>query len=542
MSSLKKLLPVFISLLLSCALPAAEVRITVKNENNTLKAELQPESGLDYGKTLSTEKKTLLIKIENTTGEDVSIGLWRSPCPCLEFKNTPETVSANSTAEASAILDGTGYQGLFAKYMVIPLNTETLGEAKVFVPVKFDVVNENISTQDESIPPPAAKSQPETSKNIFLKDGMKIEFFDYRKGIEKEFQADAWVFAGKTCPGCGTVKHVFLPELFKKTGVSSGKVIMVDLDVPENMLLLMEIEEQLKVQGSKTPVLLWKSQLIYGREPIKTFVEQETVKQPVSEKNGEISITGDKKELLLGKYSSKITAVTIIVAGLVDGINPCVFSTLVFFISLLSVSKVGGRKLLLAGGFYCISCFFTYLILGLGIFEFLKLFHGSILFRNMLNWSMFGILIVFALISFHDAWVFRKTGTANSVLLQLPDSFKRRIHGIMHKGLAYRFLIPGAFFIGFVVTIIESVCTGQVYVPTLALLIKQYGDSWKWLSYLILYNIMFIIPLIAIFAASYYGATTNVLLRWTKNDVVIGKTTMGVFFLILGMLTLISLK
>ena len=53
---------------------------------------------------------------------------------------------------------------------------------------------------------------------------------------------------------------------------------------------------------------------------------------------------------------------------------------------------------------------------------------------------------------------------------------------------------------------------------------------------------MFIIPLIAIFAASYYGATTNILLRWTKNDVVIGKTTMGVFFLILGMLTLISLK
>jgi hypothetical protein len=276
----------------------------------------------------------------------------------------------------------------------------------------------------------------------------------------------------------------------------------------------------------------------YGREPIKAFVEQETIKQPVSEKTGQISITGDKKALLLEKYSSKITTVAIIAAGLIDGINPCVFSTLVFFISLLSVSKVSGRKLLLAGGFYCISCFFTYLILGLGIFEFLKLFHGSILFRNILNWSMFGILIVFAVISFHDAWLFRKTGKASSVLLQLPDSFKKKIHNIMHKGLAYRFLIPGALFIGFVVTIIESVCTGQVYVPTLALLIKQYGDSWKWLSYLILYNVMFIIPLIAIFAASYYGATTNALLRWTKNDVVIGKTAMGIFFLILGILIL----
>jgi hypothetical protein len=262
-----KLLFLFISLLPVCTLSASEVRLTVKSENNTLKAELQPESGLDYGKTLSTEKKTLLIKIGNATGEDVSIGLWRSPCPCLEFKNTPETVKANSTAEASAILDGTGYQGPFSKYMVIPLNTETLGEAKVFVPVKFDIVNENISDQDEPIPNQTAKSYPEDSKNVFLKDGLKIEFFDYRKNIEKDFQADAWVFAGKTCPGCGTVKHVLLPELFKKTGVSSGKVIMVDLDVPENMLLLMEIEEQLEVQGSKTPVLLWKNQLIMEGNP-----------------------------------------------------------------------------------------------------------------------------------------------------------------------------------------------------------------------------------------------------------------------------------
>lgn len=532
-----KLLFVFILLLAVCAISADEIKITVKNENGALTTELQPEEGLEYGKTLSTEKKTLSIKIENSTGEDISIGLWRSPCPCLEFENVPETVKANSKAEASAILDGTGYQGPFSKYMVIPINTETLGEAKVFVPVKFDIVNENIS--EDIIISPQIKKDQESSAQVFIKNGIKIEFLDYKKDIEKRIEANAWVFAGKTCPGCGVIKYEILPEMFRKSSMTEAKVITVDLDIPENMLLLMNIEEQLKVQGSRTPVLMWKGGLIYGRDAIKRFAADFRPEAFTPSEKKIVILENKDSGRLLNKYSERITIGAIIAAGLVDGINPCVFSTLVFFISLLSVSKVGGKKLLLAGGFYCVSCFITYLLLGMGIFEFLKLFHGNSLFKNILNWSMFGILIIFAVISFHDAWLFRKTGTASSVLLQLPDSFKKKIHEIMHKGLAYRFLIPGALFIGFVVTIIESVCTGQVYVPTLVLLIKQYGNSWKWLLYLILYNVMFIIPLITIFAASYYGATTNVLLRWTKNDLVIGKTAMGIFFLILGILMLL---
>ncbi len=71
-----------------------------------------------------------------------------------------------------------------------------------------------------------------------------------------------------------------------------------------------------------------------------------------------------EKEELLKRHADKITLGALIVAGLVDGINPCVFATLVFFMSVLAVSGIRGRKLLLFGSVYCLACFLTYLLLG----------------------------------------------------------------------------------------------------------------------------------------------------------------------------------
>jgi hypothetical protein len=249
-----------------------------------------------------------------------------------------------------------------------------------------------------------------------------------------------------------------------------------------------------------------------------------------------------EREEILKKHADRITIEALIIAGLVDGINPCVFSTLVFFMSVLAVSGVKGRKLLLFGSLYCTACFLTYLLLGLGILRFFKLFSGYETLQVIINRGMFALLLVFAFLSFRDAWSYRTTGEANSVLLQLPKSLKNRIHRIIREGAHFKHLAIGAIVTGFLVTILESVCTGQVYLPALALLAKQYPSSFKWLSFLILYNIMFIIPLLAIFAAAYAGTGLATMLAWSKQNVVIGKAAMGVFFLVLGMLILISLK
>ena len=207
--------------------------------------------------------------------------------------------------------------------------------------------------------------------------------------------------------------------------------------------------------------------------------------------------------------------------------------------SVLAVSGVKGRRLVYFGSLYCLACFLTYLLLGLGILRFIKLFSGYAAMQVIINRGMFALLVVFAILSFRDAWIYRRTGTAGSVLLQLPESLKTRIHKVIRDGAHFKHLAAGAVVSGFLVTLLESVCTGQVYLPALALLAKQYPSSLKWLSYLILYNVMFIIPLLTIFAAAYAGTGLVTMLSWSKRNVVIGKIMLGVLFLGLAVLMLV---
>ncbi|MBI3067907.1 MAG: hypothetical protein HYY79_03205, partial [Betaproteobacteria bacterium] len=78
----------------------------------------------------------------------------------------------------------------------------------------------------------------------------------------------------------------------------------------------------------------------------------------------------------------QITLATVLVAGIVDGINPCAFTVLLLFITALtstvqigehSVSGLRGRMLGL-GGIYIASIFLTYLALGVGVLASLDFF------------------------------------------------------------------------------------------------------------------------------------------------------------------------
>ena len=89
----------------------------------------------------------------------------------------------------------------------------------------------------------------------------------------------------------------------------------------------------------------------------------------------------------------------------------------------------------------------------------------------------------------------------------------------------------GGFGIGLAVTVLESVCTGQVYVPTLALVLRS-GSSFPLAAgYLALYNFMFILPLLIILGLTWQGLKTETLLAWSRRNVVFSKCLLGLFFL-----------
>jgi len=352
------------------------------------------------------------------------------------------------------------------------------------------------------------------------------------RGISAPVPIDYFFQAG--CEECDKINAFILPQL-KEQYAEKYKLTRYDIGIPENYLKLVAYQERLHIKDN-APVCMIVNRTRYlgGYRAI----EQNLFPEIAAVETISIAPSDAVSSDLLRKRAEKFTLGAIVAAGLVDGINPCVFATLVFFLSLLAVSGIKGHKLLLVGGTYCFACFLSYLALGFGLFRILKLFSGYHLLQGGLEFFMILLLLIFAVLSFRDAYRFRKHGKMEQVTLQLPDNVKRKIHTVMRRGLHYRFLIPGAFVIGVLVTGLESICTGQVYVPTLVLMTKETGPGSCWFRDLLLYNFMFILPLLLLFAAAYSGIKTPVFLRWSKQNVFLGKLVLGSFFLLLAGLML----
>lgn len=63
---------------------------------------------------------------------------------------------------------------------------------------------------------------------------------------------------------------------------------------------------------------------------------------------------------------------TVAGAGVLDGINPCAFATIVFFISYMTLVGRKKKGMLIAGGAFTLAVFVTYLLLGLGTLSFMN--------------------------------------------------------------------------------------------------------------------------------------------------------------------------
>jgi cytochrome c biogenesis protein CcdA len=336
------------------------------------------------------------------------------------------------------------------------------------------------------------------------------------------------------CRDCARIEAELLPQLevrFPQT----CRIQTYDIGVETNFSYLLHLENELGYAQPERAYLIVNKQYIFG--PTPAYEEVFALISRLSENGFVCRGPPDISPDLAEKWYSGFTFTAVLIAGLIDGINPCAVSTLIFFMSLLSVAKVRNRTLLLMGGSFCLAAFLTYLSLGFGLFRVVHLFSGFTTLRTVLDRCMAAALLVLAFLSFRDAVRYRKTARAAEVTLQLSAGMKKRIHGVMRRGLGNTSVIAGGLLTGTVVTVIESVCTGQVYVPTLVLILKDstFSDLRAWLL-LLLYNLLFVLPLVVIFSAVYFGLKTETLLAWSRRNVVVSKTLLGLLFVLMALL------
>ena len=226
-------------------------------------------------------------------------------------------------------------------------------------------------------------------------------------------------------------------------------------------------------------------------------------------------------------------------AGLIDGINPCAFAVIVFFISFLSVYKYTRREMIVVGTAYCTAVFFAYVLLGLGTFKFLYAMQGFYYVMWAVKAGTVLLCAVFLALSIYDFVHYARTKDASGLALQLPAKYKTFIHKVMHAFLKDRQksvwrLGLAAAAVGFIVSMVEAVCTGQVYLPTIVVVLKEAGEHfWRAAGYLLFYNLMFIVPLAAVFLLALAGYESKTFGGWLKKHLGLTKILMCLVFLVL---------
>jgi len=226
---------------------------------------------------------------------------------------------------------------------------------------------------------------------------------------------------------------------------------------------------------------------------------------------------------------------TIMAAGLIDGLNPCAFATLIFFISYLSSTKRNEKQILLIGISFVLGVFITYLLLGVGILRGIETANETA-FISMIIYPIAGVVaFIFGTYSVYDYTKIKK-GKTREMVLKLPKRIKEIIHWIIHKQANIKYFTVFAFFTGALISTFEFVCTGQVYLPTIIYIMGIPDYKMQAFGYLVLYNIMFIVPLILIFLAAYFGVSDKRLKGILKKHVGLIKILTAMMFFVLGVL------
>ncbi len=248
------------------------------------------------------------------------------------------------------------------------------------------------------------------------------------------------------------------------------------------------------------------------------------------------SVNGKTGKNNLVKMFNRFGVLTVLGAGLIDGYNPCAFTVLIFFISFLLLREKSKKDILAVGISFILGFGLSYFLLGIGLFKIVSKWRY---FNDIAKWVYFATAVatfVFAVLTVSD-YIKAKNGDASKMTLQLSKTEKSTIHSLLRNPRVQGTAIF-SFLVAFPVSIVSFSCTGQTYLPTIVYIYSIPALKIKATLYLMLYNIMFVLPLIAIVFFVYRGATSKKVIAWfTAHLATIKLWTGMVFFALCGYLS-----
>jgi len=209
----------------------------------------------------------------------------------------------------------------------------------------------------------------------------------------------------------------------------------------------------------------------------------------------------------------------------IDSINPCAIGVLILMMSVVLSGEGSVRKMLFLGSLYVLAVMITYLLAGLGLLYFLASI--PIVVTEYLSIIVGTIIIIAGLFEVKDFFWY-----GQGFSLGIPVAFTDKI-----QKFAKNTSVPGVILLGAFVAAVELPCTGAPYLAIITILSVNF--NFAAFLMLLLYNLIFVAPLIFMLVLVATGVKLQSLKKWKQDSRGYMRLFIGLLLIALGWLLIL---
>ena len=292
----------------------------------------------------------------------------------------------------------------------------------------------------------------------------------------------AYYFYGESCSYCTKIKptldaiELAHPEL---------ELYHLAVDEPKNARLLSQFYAKFGIETGGTPTLVMDDKIFVGARTIANEFENQLA----------VHTNGLACPITEG-HTQTITLLAIFGAAAVDAINPCALAVLILLLITIAgaaAEEHKKKKVLKAGLAFTLAVYLSYLLMGFGLFSIIQ----SAGITNIIKKIVGVLALLVGILNIKD---FVRLG-AGGFVMEVPISWRPKMKSLI-KGVTS---VLGAFLVGLVVSLFLLPCTSGPYIVVLGMLANS-TTFWSAVPLLLIYNLIFVSPMVIIVALVYFGA------------------------------------
>lgn len=211
----------------------------------------------------------------------------------------------------------------------------------------------------------------------------------------------------------------------------------------------------------------------------------------------------------------------VVTAGLLDSVNPCAFAVILLLLAFLFTLRQPRQYILKLGLVYIGMIFLVYFAIGIGLFQAVRISNDPHFVARAGSW----LLIALGSINLAE-FIFPNF----PIKLHMPKAVGEKTNQLIKKAT-----IPTTMVTGLLVGLCTFPCSGGIYVSIITMLNAKATIGWG-LSYLGIYNLLFVLPLLGILLAAGNRRTVKAWARWERTNAKRIRLWYGLAMIVLGLI------